>query len=275
MCRSLRKGGGSFSGCFGLFCQKNCLAVHAPNLLCRLPKPRAFLESLPSLLLPGGLVDRFLCCSCCQPAKYCLSLNKAKAPVDSPSQPLHVAGSLCLGLIVQRCLHLGRQISLWSLGRPCNDDVFYPKYLLCSVKCSFLVISSVTICLLGSYFMLVPYHLQQIHGSAFPPARRIGSVDTSVPAAMRWPPLTVWRPGCRWQSNRLLSIFTFTLYCILYLWIHLLMVNWWSAVSYRLLAKMMCACKVLATCIFWFDWLPVKNAQHHFCRFLYKQRHAL
>ena len=33
--------------------------VHAANLLCRLPEPRAFLRVLPSLLAPGGLVVFF------------------------------------------------------------------------------------------------------------------------------------------------------------------------------------------------------------------------
>jgi SAM-dependent methyltransferase len=33
--------------------------VHAANLLCRLPEPRAFLRSLPALLAPGGLAVFF------------------------------------------------------------------------------------------------------------------------------------------------------------------------------------------------------------------------
>ncbi len=33
--------------------------IHAANLLCRLPDPAAFLDRLPSLLLPGGLVVFF------------------------------------------------------------------------------------------------------------------------------------------------------------------------------------------------------------------------
>jgi hypothetical protein len=33
--------------------------VHAANLLCRLPDPRAFLRTLPALLAPGALVVFF------------------------------------------------------------------------------------------------------------------------------------------------------------------------------------------------------------------------
>ena len=45
--RALTPGGKGFS------------LVHAANLLCRLPEPRAFLRALPALLAPGALVVFF------------------------------------------------------------------------------------------------------------------------------------------------------------------------------------------------------------------------